>query len=136
MIYIFEHPQTGEIREIIQKAHDKHEYFDESGLKWNRVYTIPYTASNTKVDPFSKEQFSNQFENKKVKIGDITDASAEASSIREQKMGSDPVKTKFFDDYKKKRRGINHPDDPRPKEAARKKVQEHIDKTFRMPVSA
>jgi hypothetical protein len=135
MIYTFQHPETGQVIDVSQNANDKHVYIDSDGLKWNRVFNIPYTSSNTKADPFSAKDFSNAFENKKVKIGDITDCSAEMSAKREQRLGSDPVKTKFFDDYSKKRRGINHPDDPRPKEAARKKAQEHIDKTFRLPAN-
>jgi hypothetical protein len=133
MIYTYQHPETGEIIDVSQNANDPHVYFDSDGLKWNRVFNIPYTSSNTKADPFSQSQFVNQFENKKVKIGDISDCSAEMSAKREQKLGMDPVKIKFFDEYSKKRRGINHPDDPRPKIAAQKKVREHIDKTFRMP---
>lgn len=132
MIYTFQHPDTGELVDVSQKANDEHVYFDSTGLKWNRVFSVPYTASNTKADPFSSKDFSGKFDNKKVKIGDITDASAEMSSIREQKLGEDPVKNKFFDEYSKKRRGISHPEDPRPKEAARKKAQAHLDKAFKL----
>jgi hypothetical protein len=108
---------------------------DENGQKWKRVPTIPFTSSNTKSDPFSSKDFVKKFENKNVKIGDISDASGEASALREQKLGVDPVKMRFFDDYSKKRRGINHPDDPRPKEAAKKRVEAHLNKTLRLPTS-
>jgi hypothetical protein len=132
MIYTYQHPETGEIKDVSQPVNAEHVY-SENGVKWNRVFNIPYTASNTKVNPFSKSEFVNHFDGKKVTVGDISEASAEMSATREQKLGQDPVKTKFFDDYSKKRRGINHPDDPRPKEAAKKRVEAHLNKTLRLP---
>ena len=36
-VYIFQHPQTEEIIEIIQKHDENHIYIDEFDVKWNRV---------------------------------------------------------------------------------------------------
>lgn len=128
MIYLFSHPKTGEIREIEQQANDVHSYTDETGLLWNREFSIPYTSSNTKADPFSSKDFKSRFSGKNVKIGDMWEESASLSDQRSARTGMDPVKEKFFDSYSEKRHGLKHPDDPRPKEAAKAKVQKHLDK--------
>ena len=44
--YIFENPETKERREVRQRMADVHEYTDENGLKWNRVFL----AGNMSVD--------------------------------------------------------------------------------------
>lgn len=50
-IYLFEHPESGEVREIEQSMSQAHEYVDKNGLKWNRIFTNP-TASvkDKKID--------------------------------------------------------------------------------------
>ena len=37
--YAYQNSETGEIVEIFQKMSDEHVYFDENGLKWNRLFT-------------------------------------------------------------------------------------------------
>jgi hypothetical protein len=80
---------------------DKHEYF-EDGVQWRRVYTIPTASIDTKIDPFSSNEFIRKT-NKKGTMGEVMDLSAELSEKRAEKTGSgDPVKQKVFSDYEKK----------------------------------
>jgi hypothetical protein len=129
-IYLYRNPNNGEVKEVFQSAFDEHTY-EENGVKFTREFTIPYTASNTKTDPFDSQSFKSKFDGKNVKVGDMWDDSAEMSDRRKQKMGIDPVKEKFFDKYKEKRKGIKHPDDPRPcnhMEYYQKKAKEKAEK--------
>lgn len=108
MIYLYEHPETGETREVIQGMNDIHEYF-EDGVKWNRVFTVPHASIDTKIDPNSAADFVKKTGSKKGTFGDMMDLSAELSERRaEQHGGEDPVKRKLFDDYKKENKGKKH----------------------------
>jgi hypothetical protein len=42
-------------------------------------------------------------------MGDLWDRSAELSAKRKDKMGKDPVKEKYFENWSKKRKGKKHP---------------------------
>ena len=55
-IYLFQHPQTNEVIEIIQPMAQVHEYIDKHGVQWQRVFTKP-TASikDKKIDLRSKK---------------------------------------------------------------------------------
>jgi predicted nucleic acid-binding Zn ribbon protein len=100
-IYLYTNDQTGETKEILQSMKDKHEYF-EDGVQWRRVYTIPTASIDTKIDPFSSNEFIRKT-NKKGTMGEVMDLSAELSEKRAEKTGSgDPVKQKVFSDYEKK----------------------------------
>lgn len=99
MIYVYEHPSEGRIVEISQGMNDVHEYYEE-GLKWNRVYTVPNTAIDTKIDPFSSKAFVEKT-NKKGTVGDLIDRSKELSEQRKDKVGYDPILKKEVDKYKK-----------------------------------
>ncbi|MDB4314563.1 hypothetical protein N9955_00890 [bacterium] len=101
-IYLFKHPETGEVKEIFQKMADEHVY-SEGEVKWDRVYTVPTASIDTKIDPFSRNQFIEKTGNKKGTMGEVMDLSAELSEKRaEATGGQDPVKKKLFDDYEKK----------------------------------
>ena len=112
MLYIFEHPDTGEIVEVIQRMKDKHEYVDEEGTEWKRVFTSPGATIDTQVDPFSNTQFVDKTRGKGMTMGQLWDESAEASRKREKTLGKDPVKEKYFKNYSKNRNGMKHEKDP------------------------
>jgi|TARA_R110000744_G_scaffold204530_3_gene323317 hypothetical protein len=110
--YIFENPKGGEKREIRQGMKDPHEYVDENGTKWNRVFMANNMAVDSRPDAFSTKSLTNSTSNKKETIGDIQDRAKEASSKRKQQNGYDPIQSKWFDSYAGKRRGKRHPRDP------------------------
>ena len=106
--YIYEHPETGEQITVWQSVHEEHIY-EVEGIVYNRVYTIPQTSIDTRVDPYSEKDF------RKIKVknvGEMWDRSQELSRIRAEKEGKDPVKEKYFKDYKQKRKGKKHGKDP------------------------
>lgn len=102
-LYLYQHQETEEIIEVLQGMNDKHEYFDEEGKEWKRVFTVPTASIDTRIDPFSANDFVNKTGNKKGTVGNMMDLSAELSQQRSEKVGSeDPVKRKIFTDYEKK----------------------------------
>ncbi len=103
--YVFKNPETEDIVEILQGINDPHKYFDESGTEWERVYTSPIIATDTKINPFSQKQFLDKTA-KPGTMGDIWDRSAELSHLRAEKNGGvDPIKEKYKENYSKKRKG-------------------------------
>jgi hypothetical protein len=109
--YVFENPDTGEIIEVTQGVKDKHEFFDGGGLEYKRVWTVPNAAIDTSIDPFSSTDFVNKTRGKGCTMGDLWDASKEASQKREKITGKDGAKEKHFKDYSKKRKGLKHKED-------------------------
>lgn len=100
-IYLYLNDETGETREILQGMNDQHVYADE-GVEWRRVFLSPNTSIDTKINPFSSEEFIRKT-NKKGTVGDVMDLSAELSQKREESHGGeDPVKRQMFKDYEKK----------------------------------
>tara|TARA_R110000772_G_scaffold249530_2_gene363808 strand:- start:9033 stop:9383 length:351 start_codon:yes stop_codon:yes gene_type:complete len=110
--YIYEHPETEEIKEIVQSVHDEHVY-SEDGVKWRRVFTVPGADIDTRINAFSAKEFSDKTANKKGSYGDFLDRSKEMANKRQEKEGRDMVQTAWFDKYSKKRKGKRHPSDPR-----------------------
>lgn len=108
--YIYQNPLTNEIISIHQSINDKHEYIDKNNIKWNRVFTCPQLNTDGTLDPNCTEsQFSEYVKNKKGSIGDLWDRSAELSDKRKKIYGEDPVKKKYLDGWKKKRKNKKHP---------------------------
>ena len=105
--YLFKHPETEEVIEIIQSVKDKHEYVDDKGVTWDRVWTVPNAAIDSENDG-SEEGFMKYTQNKCGTMGDIWDASREASEKRIQKYGEDKVQNSNYEKYSKKRRGMKH----------------------------
>ena len=106
--YIFQHPETEEVIELIQTMNEDHVYIDSSGLKWNRLFTPPQMNFDVKCDPNSAKDFAKVTE-KPGTIGDLWDRSAELSAKRADKNGGiDPVKEQYFKDYSAKRSGQKH----------------------------
>ena len=97
-IYLYENPETGEVKEVLQKAKEEHVYFDENNLKWKRVWTIPHASVDTQADPFSEKAFSDSTNNKKM--------TKEMSQKRADKSGGqDPVKKDYESKARKLRGG-------------------------------
>lgn len=107
--YYYSHPATEEVVSIVQSMHDIHEYTDENGTKWNRLWTKPLASIDSKIDPNNSREFVEKTRNKKGTIGDLFDQSKELSQQRENKYGYDGVKNNFYNDYSKLRRNKKHP---------------------------
>lgn len=107
-LYSFLNEETNETIDIFMSMNDKHEYIDENGLQWRRLFAVPYASVDVNLDPRSKNDFVRKTE-KYSTIGELIDCSKELSEKREQKDGKDEVKEKFFADYKKSRNGKEHP---------------------------
>jgi len=108
-IYVYKHPERDEYREVIQGMNDEHKY-SEDGVEWSRVFLAPNASIDNSIDPFSSQQYMDATYNKKGTIGDMMNLSAELSAKRAEKSGGlDPVKEKFYDNYKKERKGAEHP---------------------------
>lgn len=108
-IYAFIHPETEEEIEVVQKMNEPHVYIDENGVEWRRKWMLPNAAIDAEIDPFDKAAFSRKLDHKKGTMGELYDQSRELSEKRAQKLGYDPVKKKFLEDYSKKRRGRKLP---------------------------
>lgn len=100
-LYIYEHPKTEEVIELIQGMNDKHEYIDDKGVKWNRLFSKPQAKTVT-IDPFSARDFVEKTRGTRGTVGDLWDQSAELSAARTKRYGYDPVKDKTVKDYEKK----------------------------------
>jgi hypothetical protein len=102
-LYEFEHPETKQRLLVIQKMNDSHEYTDERGVKWNRVFGVPNARIDAEGDPFSERTFLEKTKNFKGTMGDLYDMSRELSEKRAQKRGGkDPIKDKAVKAYEKK----------------------------------
>ena len=108
-LYLYQHPESEEVIEVVQSVKDKHEYIDNDGTTWNRVWTVHNAAIDSQNDG-SQESFMKYTKDKCGTIGDLWDASKEASEKRKSKEGYDSVENKRNSDYSKKRKGMLHPD--------------------------
>jgi predicted nucleic acid-binding Zn ribbon protein len=122
-IYMYEHPETGEVIEIIQGMNEDHTYTDSDKVKWNRVFTSPNASFDTQVDPFSQSDYMKATENKKGTFGELMDYSKDLSRERASKNGGvDPVAEKFYSDHEKKT-GQKHPSKAKVYESKNVKVE-------------
>ena len=111
-LYLFEHPITQARIEVYFKMNDDKKYIDEAGVEWSRVWQAFNFSVDSKINPWSPADFIEKTGAKKGTVGDLWDKSAELSKQRAKENGGiDPVKQKFFKSYKKKRKGVKHPDD-------------------------
>ena len=106
-IYLFQNPDTEEVIEVVQRMADAHEYTDENGLKWGRVWTNPTASVDFHIDPWNKTQFLEKTKaTGKATMGDIWDRSQELSQKRAEKNdGVDPVRKKYEKKYSEGRKG-------------------------------
>lgn len=109
-IYIYKNEATGEVKEVIQRMTEEHVY-EENGIQWKRIFTVPQASMDTNVDVFSQKDFLKKTEGSGT-IGDLWDRSAEWSEKRASKIGApDPIKRKEFDNFSKTRKGKKHEKD-------------------------
>ena len=108
-IYCYENPKTKKCIEVIQTMREKHIYIDKDGVEWNRIFTVPTASIDTKINPDSEADFVNKTGNKKGSLGNLLDASKEASLNREKRYGKDPLKEKAIKRWKKDRNKKVHP---------------------------
>ena len=113
-LYLYRHPETEEVIEVLQSMKDEHVYFDEEGVEWKRVWTVPQASIDTDVDPFSPTAFLEKTKGK-GSIGDLMDRSKDLSEKRKEVIGEgrDPVEQTAFDNYAKARNGKRHLNDPK-----------------------
>tara|TARA_R100000008_G_scaffold86708_1_gene81034 strand:+ start:211 stop:609 length:399 start_codon:yes stop_codon:yes gene_type:complete len=111
--YLYQHPETKEIIEVSQKISETHEYTDENGLLWNRVFTVPHASvpNMTRIDSSSEHDFMKKTQDFDGTIGDLMDASKDLSEKRKQERGHDHVQQKFFKKYSEDRQGLKHRED-------------------------
>mgnify|MGYP001601339371 CR=1 FL=1 len=95
MVYIFENPETGEVTEVVQTFDEPHVY-SRDGVKWNRVWTAPNAAIDSRIDPFDSARFVDKTANGKLRLGDLWDQSRDLSEKRKDKLGYDPIKEKHL----------------------------------------
>ena len=113
-VYLFQHPETEEVIEVIQRMKEPHVYVDESGTKWERLWVSPNASADVNIDPHNANAFNDKHRhNDKASYGDIVDHAKELSKVRKEKsgLGDDPVKRKYFDDWSSQRKGKRHPQD-------------------------
>ncbi|MBT7437857.1 MAG: hypothetical protein HN786_04465 [Cellvibrionales bacterium] len=109
-IYMYMHPETEEVIEVVQTMNEDHVYVDERNTEWKRVFCTSQISSNKICDPWNNADFVNQTKNMKGSVGDMMDKSAEMSEMRaRQNGGIDPVKEKMHSDYSKTRGGMQDP---------------------------
>lgn len=108
-IYIFKHPEKEQYKEIFFKMNDEKKFIDENNLEWKRVFTSPELSTFGETDPWSHNDFMDKTSSKKGTVGDMMNHSEELSQKRKDKLGYDPLKKKFYENYSKARGGAKHP---------------------------
>ncbi len=110
-LYVME-SEAGEIQDMyytMAEVPRLGQVIDIEGVKWKRVFSAPNAAINSvQTDPHSAKDFNRQFDGKKVTVGDMWDASKEASLKRAGTSGQDHIKKTYYDNYAKERKGIRH----------------------------
>ena len=109
--YLFQHPQTRELKEVLQKMNEPHSYVDDEGTEWQRVFLSPNMAVDghgMNADTTS-EEFVRRTKEKNYNLGEMWELSSELSKKREQGAGKDHVKEKTSKAYTKKCKGKKHP---------------------------
>ena len=108
--YLFQHPKTDEIIEVVQRMQDPHTFVDKEGVEWVRVFTSPNAAvtDNLISADTSESEFVRKTAEKNYSLGDMWNLSAELSEKRKRVNGNDPIKEKEKKRYEK-RTGKKHP---------------------------
>jgi predicted nucleic acid-binding Zn ribbon protein len=101
-IYLFQHPKTKEVKEIIQRMSESHTFIDDKGVSWTRIFVNPQVAFNTQISATDSKSFVEKTRGKNYSLGQLWDMSAELSAKREGMSGVDEVRVKAEDAYKKK----------------------------------
>lgn len=96
--------------EVTQSMKDAPLTHDDKGVPVKRVISGGFGfAMNGKTDPNSATQFRERT-SKGGTVGDLWDRSKELSEMRAQANGGeDPVKQKYYRDFRRSRKGTPHP---------------------------
>ena len=90
-VYTFKHPRKDILIDVFQRMSEEHEYVDEEGVRWKRVFTAPHANVPIVFDPNSSQDFVNKTKGTKGTLGDLWDRSRELSEQRKKKHGEDKV---------------------------------------------
>ena len=125
--YEFQNPNTNHIIGVYQPMDSEHKFIDEDGLEWNRVFSKPQAvvSSLSNLNPRDAKAFVKATGERKGKLRDIYQLSAEMSEKRAAKDGLDHVKLKSWDKYEQKRVKTVHPE--RAKQQIKEKFKNKID---------
>lgn len=107
-LYLYNNPTTGEVRGVIQRMTEIHEY-SADGVKWERVFTVPQASIDAEMDVYDSKGFVEKTGRKRGTMADIWDRSAELSEKRKDRNGIDDVKNNYYDKYSSKRKNMKHP---------------------------
>jgi hypothetical protein len=100
-IYTYKHPKKEKYIELLQTMNEKHEFVDESGLQWERVFYPPNFSIDSRINPHDAQAFTRMTHSKKGTLGDLFEASKEMSERRGGAEG-DPILQKKYQDFEKK----------------------------------
>lgn len=94
-LYLYENPETGEVKEVLQKMSEPHEY-EEGGVGWLRVWVSPNAAVNDNLisADTTQEEFVRKTKEKNYNVGEMWDLSKELGEKRKQVSGEDHVRKK------------------------------------------
>lgn len=129
--YDFLNKKTGEIKSLFFRMNEEKKYIDSDGFEWERQFSIPCASIDTKNDPLDHKKNLQKIHNTKGTVGDMMDFSREQSEKREEKLGSDPLRNKVYENYKNKT-GRDHPE--KRKETLKKLTKEvmiKLDKKYK-----
>ena len=108
MIYLYQNPITLEIKEVTQTMRELHQFIDDHGLEWKRVWTRPAMSVDSKIDPNNAADFVKYTKNRGGTLGDLTELSGELAKARKDKYGYDHVEEASYKKYFKERKKL-HP---------------------------
>ena len=93
--YLYEHPETGEIKEVLQKMSETHKHKEE-GVEWKRVWASPNASVSDNLinADTTQEEFVRKTKEKNYNVGEMWDLSRELGEKREQIAGKDYVREK------------------------------------------
>jgi len=129
--YVFQKVGSEETKEFVFSMKDAPLFgsvIKRDGVKWKRLMVNPQVACSglKAIDPYSSQAFVNKTAQMKGTVGDLWDLSKEQSERRAQREGgTDPVRKKYFADYKKRKRGTPHSQELA---EGHKAAKEHLDK--------
>jgi len=129
--YVFQKVGSEETKEFAFSMKDAPSFgkvIQREGAKWKRLMVNPQVACAglKALDPYSPKDFVNKTGQMKGTLGDLWDASKELSERRAQREGgADPLRKKYFTDYKKRKRGTPHSQELA---EGHKAAKEHLDK--------
>jgi len=103
--YLFQNPNSGEIKEIFFKMNDIKMY-QENGTEWSRIYTVPQASIDANIDPYSSQAFVEKTRRAGT-IGDLVDMSKEMSE-RRGGIKNDQIKKNHIKQWKKDRNLTNN----------------------------